>query len=114
MTKKNNHIYFIPGNKSNASRMIRYVALLDLLNPTKSSNIKCNCITDSYNKMIPGSDSGSYKVPYKIWHSHIIRTSLGGSTQYGNNYLGEPLNLNYLGNPQGRPGGSGMPPKNKF
>ena len=53
-------------------------------------------------------------MPRKIWYSHVIRTSLGGSTQYGNNYLGEPLNLNYLGNPQGRPGGSGMPPKNRF
>ena len=69
---------------------------------------------DNYNKNIPASDSGSYKVPRKIWYSHVIRTSLGGSTQYGSFYLGEPLNLNYLGNPQGTPGGSGMPPKNIF
>ena len=111
MTKKN--IIFTPGNKSNAARMIHYVAQLNHLFPNKN-NINCYCIPDSYNKMIPGSDSGSYKVPHKIWHSHIIRTSLGGSTQYGNNYLGEPLNLNYLGNPQGTPGGSGSPPKNRF
>mgnify|MGYP000504049098 CR=1 FL=1 len=38
-----------------------------------------------WRKNIPGSDSGSYKVPRKIWYSHVIRTSLGGSTQYGNN-----------------------------
>ena len=104
---------FGPGNNSNASRMIRYIAELNALYPN-TNNINCTCIPDKYDKNLPGSDSGSYKVPRKIWYSHVIRTSLGGSTQYGNNYLGEPLNLNYLGNPQGTPGGSGMPPKNKF
>jgi hypothetical protein len=44
----------------------------------------------------------------------LCRTRLGGSTQYGNNYLGELLNLNYLGKMAGMPGGSGMPPSNKF
>lgn len=103
---------FIPGNNSNTSRMIHYVAQLNALFPDKG-NINCSdCSRNSYNKTIPGSDSGSYKAPRKIWHSHVIRTSLGGSTQYGSFYLGEPLNLNYLGNPQGTPGGSGMPPRN--
>jgi hypothetical protein len=104
---------FGPGNNSNASRMIQYIAQLNALFPN-TNNINCTCIPDKYDKNIPGSDSGSYKVPRKIWHSHVIRTSLGGSTQYGNNYLGEPLYLNYLGNPQGMPGGGGMPPKNRF
>ena len=104
---------FTPGNNSKTARMIRYVAELNALYPN-TNNIKCTCIPDSYNKTIPGSDSGSYKIPRNIWRSHIIRTSLGGSTQYGNIYLGEPLNLNYLGNPQGMPGGSGIPPKNRF
>jgi hypothetical protein len=104
---------FGPGNNSNASRMIQYIAQLNALFPN-TNNINCTCIPDKYDKNIPGSDSGSYKVPRKIWHSHVIRTSLGGSTQYGNNYLGEPLYLNYLGNPQGMPGGGGLPPKNRF
>ena len=104
---------FGPGNNSNASRMIQYIAQLNALYPN-TNNINCSCIPDNYDKNIPGSDSGSYKVPRKIWYSHVIRTSLGGSTQYGNNYLGEPLYLNYLGNPQGMPGGGGLPPKNRF
>jgi hypothetical protein len=104
---------FTPGNNSNSSRMIHYVAQLNALFPNKN-NINCSCIPDNYDKRIPGSDSGSYKVPRKIWYSHVIQTSLGGSTQYGSFYLGEPLKLNYLGNPQGTPGGGGMPPKNRF
>jgi hypothetical protein len=104
---------FRPGNNTSALKRILYIARLNALNKNTDS-INCSCIPDKYDKNIPGSDSGSYKVPRKIWYSHVIRTSLGGSTQYGNNYLGEPLNLNYLGNPQGTPGGSGMPPKNRF
>ena len=104
---------FTPGNNSNASRMINYVAQLNALYPN-SNNVKCICIPDKVDKNLPGSDSVSYKIPYKIRYSHIIRTSLGGFTQYGNFYLGKPLELNYLGNAQGMPGGSGMPPKNTF
>jgi hypothetical protein len=33
---------------------------------------------------------------------------------YGNFYLGKPLNINYLGRIEGMPGGSGMPPINRF
>ena len=102
---------FRPGNNSNALKRLLYIARLNSLNKN-TDNINCSCIPDKYDKNIPGSDSGSYKVPRKMWYSHVIRTSLGGSTQYGSFYLGEPLNLNYLGNPQGTPGGSGSPPKN--
>ena len=104
---------FRPGNNTSALKRILYIAQLNALNKN-TDNINCSCIPDKYDKNIPGSDSGSYKVPRKIWYSHVIRTSLGGSTQYGNNYLGEPLYLNYLGNPQGMPGGGGLPPKNRF
>ena len=38
----------------------------------------------------------------------------GGITQFGNFYLGQPLNLNYLGRMEGQPGGGGSPPTNKF
>ena len=37
-----------------------------------------------------------------------------GTTQFGNFYLGQPLSLNYLGRMEGQPGGSGLPPRNKF
>ena len=37
-----------------------------------------------------------------------------GNTQFGNFYLGRPLQLNYLGRQEGMPGGSGSPPKNNY
>ena len=51
-------------------------------------------------------DSNSQKI------NRISRVS--GKTQFGNFYLGQPLNINYLGRMEGMPGGSGMPPVNKF
>lgn len=104
---------FTPGNSSNSSRMINYVAQFNALNPN-TEQLKCTCIPEKYDKRIPGSDSVSYRIPNNVRISQVIQTSLGGSTQYGNFYLGQPLNLNYLGNAQGMPGGSGMPPKNTF
>ena len=37
-----------------------------------------------------------------------------GKCQYGNFYLGQPLNVNYLGRTEGMAGGSGRPPTNKY
>ena len=104
---------FTPGNSSNSSRMIHYVAEFNARYPGAES-LNCLCIPDKVNKFLPGSDSVSYRIPNKMRVSQLIQTSLGGSTQYGNFYLGQPLELNYLGNLQGMPGGSGMPPKNTF
>jgi hypothetical protein len=39
---------------------------------------------------------------------------IGGTTQFGNGYLGQPVNINYLGRGEGQPGGSGAPPRNRF
>jgi len=39
---------------------------------------------------------------------------ISGKTQFGNFYLGQPLNINYLGRMEGMPGGSGTAPKNRF
>jgi hypothetical protein len=47
---------FTPGNNSNSSKMIQYVAQLNALYPN-TNNIKCSCIQDSYNKQVPGSSS---------------------------------------------------------
>lgn len=44
--------------------------------------------------------------------SRVSRMS--GKTQFGNFYLGQPLNINYLGKMEGMPGGSGTPPINRF
>ena len=104
---------FTPGNSSNSSRMIHYIAQLNALRPN-GNYLNCVCIPDKVNKFLPGSDAVSYRIPNKMRVSQLVQTSLGGSTQYGNFYLGQPLELNYLGNLQGMPGGSGMPPKNTF
>jgi hypothetical protein len=39
---------------------------------------------------------------------------ISGKTQFGNFYLGQPLNVNYLGRIEGMPGGGGSPPINRF
>ena len=105
--------HFRPGGKTNTSRMINYVASYNALFPN-SEQINCYCIPNKYDKNTPGSDSPSSKVTYATKLSQIISSTKGGKTQYGNFYLGEPLNINYLGRIQGMPGGSGSPPVNRF
>lgn len=104
---------FTPGNNSTASRMINYVAEFNAIYPN-SQQIPCYCIANNYDKTIQGSSSVSSKVSYNTRISQVIQTSLGGKTQYGNFYLGQPLQLNYLGRMEGMPGGSGSPPLNRF
>lgn len=109
---------FIPGNKSNAKRLINYDSLYNQINInyTNPDNYKyqCICTPTVYNKNVLGSDSPSTRVSYNTRVSQIINFYKGGKTQYGNFYLGQPLQLNYLGRAEGMPGGSGMPPKNNF
>ena len=103
---------FTPGKKSNSSRMINYVAAYNALFPN-SQQLTCeSCIPDNYDKFVVGSDSPSIRVSNNVRVAQIINYSKGGKTQYGNFYLGQPLNVNYLGRLEGMPGGSGSPPKN--
>ena len=67
-----------------------------------------------YDKNTPGSDAASAKVSYATKIAQLIKSSKGGSSQYGNFYLGQPLNVNYLGRIEGMPGGSGSAPVNRF
>ena len=46
--------------------------------------------------------------------TNVISRFNTGNTQFGNFYLGQPLQLNYLGRHEGMPSGSGTAPKNKF
>ena len=103
---------FTPGGSSNSSRMITYVTEYNATFPDKK--IPCACVNNKYNKTVLGSDSPSTNVTYNERVSQIINFSKGGKTQYGNFYLGQPLQLNYLGRNQGMPGGSGTPPLNRF
>uniref|UniRef100_A0A6C0EPY7 Uncharacterized protein n=1 Tax=viral metagenome TaxID=1070528 RepID=A0A6C0EPY7_9ZZZZ len=109
---------FTPGNKSFAKRMMNYNAFYNQLNANSlNQNLQpphCACIGDIYNKSVLASNSTSTNISYNTRISQIIKTRLGGSTQYGNFYLGQPLQVNCFGRVQGMPGGSGMPPLNKF
>jgi len=104
---------FTPGNSSNSRRMINYVAEYNARFPN-SMKIKCECVSEKYDKNIIGSESASTRVSYNTRIAQLIKTNLGGKTQYGNFYLGQPLSLNYLGRAEGMPGGSGSAPKNRF
>ena len=46
--------------------------------------------------------------------TNVISRFNTGNTQFGNFYLGQPLQVNYLGRHEGMPGGSGTAPKNKY
>ena len=110
---------FAPGNKSYAKRMINYNAVYNSLNSNSlnynlQSNKNCGCVGEIFNKGVFSSSDSSNPVSYKTRMSQIINTSLGGKTQYGNFYLGQPYQMNYFGRVQGMPGGFGSPPVNKF
>jgi hypothetical protein len=46
--------------------------------------------------------------------SQIIKTSLGGTTSFGNGYLGQDIYVDALGSIEGQIGGSFYPIRNKF
>ncbi len=105
---------FTPGGRSNTSRIIYYATEYNNLYGADGQSNTCYCIPDKYDKNTPGSDSSSAKVSYATRIAQVIQSTKGGKSQYGNFYLGQPLNVNYLGRVEGMPGGGGMPPKNRF
>lgn len=105
---------FTPGKKSDSSRMINYVAAYNAKFPNSQQLTCAGCLPDKYDKFTVGSDSPSTRVSNNIRTSQIVNYSRGGKTQYGNFYLGQSLNINYLGRMEGMPGGSGKSPKNTF
>ena len=44
--------------------------------------------------------------------AQAISSTLGGKLHFGNFYLNQPINVNYLGKTPGQPGGSGKPLRN--
>jgi hypothetical protein len=105
---------FTPGGRKDTSRIIKYVALYNEIYGTDGQINTCYCTPEKYDKNTPGSDSSSARVSYPTRISQVIQYTKGGKTQFGNFYLGQPLNVNYLGRIEGMPGGSGMPPINRF
>lgn len=105
---------FTPGGSTNTSRMIKYITEYNEIYGIQGAAKTCFCIPNKYDKNTPGSDSSSNRISYSRRISQVINNSKGGKTQYGNYYLGESSNINYLGKIQGMPGGSGAPPLNRF
>jgi len=93
---------------TNTGRLINYVALYS----AQGKEATCFCIPDKYDKFIRQSNSSNISNNQRI--AQRINSSVGGSTQFGSYYLGQPVVINYLGRTEGQPGGGGSPPKNKF
>ena len=100
--------HFAPGRNSNASKLINYNTLIN----SYSKNVLCNCYQEEYKKFTSNAPSINISRSQRI--SQVINSSVGGSTQFGNYYLGEPVVFNYLGRVEGQPGGSGAPLRNRF
>jgi hypothetical protein len=109
---------FTPGKKSNTRKIIQYIAQYNAAIATRKDlqPLTCACTQDKFDKSLSyaGSDSPSVRVSNSMRVSQIVNFSKGGKTQYGNFYLGQPLNVNYLGRTEGMSGGSGTAPKNRF
>ena len=102
---------FTPGRKMTCFKVIKYTADYNNLFPN-SNQINCLLTKDTFKKEIISSDSPSARLTNNQRISQLVNYSRGGKTQYGNFYLGQPLNVNYLGRMEGMPGGSGAPPSN--
>jgi hypothetical protein len=104
------YTHFTPGSKKRCSKMINYVSQMNAISP---DNIKtCDYSTNEIKK--PSSQQVSSNISNKQRISQTIISSIGGRTQFGNYYLGQPVVANYLGRYEGQPGGSGTPLRNRF
>jgi hypothetical protein len=104
---------FSPGRTvTDTSRIIFYIALWNDLHPGDPTN--CYCTPAKFDKNTPYSDSPSLKASYSQRLAYLVKNVRRGKVEYGNFYLGKPLNVNYLGRVEGMPGGSGTPPLNRF
>jgi hypothetical protein len=100
--------HFTPGKNANSSRLINYNAIIDAY----SKKIVCNCYQEEYKKFTSNSTVNNISNSQRV--AQVINSTVGGSTQFGNYYLGEPVVFNYLGRVEGQPGGSGAPLRNRF
>lgn len=97
---------FTPGRKSKCGKLIQYVGISNNnINSKPCTYINSEIINKSFLK---NNKSSAQRI------SQVISSSKGGSTQFGNYYLGEPTVFNYLGRVEGQPGGSGAPLRNRF
>ena len=108
---------YIPGNTTsnikNTIKSINYIANYNARFPD-SNQLGCSCRQNVYNKTVPSSDTNSARLSIKQRITIAVNNYKQGKIQFGNFYLGQPLDINYLGRTQGMPGGSGKPPTNRY
>lgn len=95
---------------------LNYVTQYNYLNPNETP-LLCACSdnkNEKLNKTFVSNPDVMDRMTYNQRISQIINYSKGGSTQFGDYYLGEPVVLNVFGRVAGMPGGSGAPPRNKY
>lgn len=101
--------HFTPGKKSiGVRRLINYNAAALLV----EKEVVCNCFAQEYKKFSSQSPDSNTSRAQRI--SQVIGRTTGGSVQFGNYYLGQPVVFNYLGRREGQPGGSGGAPRNRY
>jgi hypothetical protein len=99
--------HFTPGKKSvGLNKLINYNAALT------TNGVVCNCFVEEYKKFTSQSTVSNTSRSQRI--SQIVNSTVGGSVQFGNYYLAQPVIVNYLGRTEGQPGGSGGPLRNRF
>ena len=110
---------FVPGNRSNIKKCLVKLYLKNKnngynINDNDNFNLNWLCNNNSYNKFKFSSVAPNPNISYKQQISQKIKSTVGGNVHYGNYYLGNTPNINYLGRTEGQPGGSGAPLRNKF
>lgn len=100
---------FTPGSNGNCGKLITYAGVVNS-NPNNPNFKICNYT----NNEIINKSSLRPNISNAQRISGVINNTVGGSTQFGNYYLGEPVIFNYLGRVEGQPGGSGLPLRNRF
>ena len=102
--------HFTPGRKSaGMNKLINYNA--ELATKKIVSGVVCNCFAEEYKKFTSQSTVSNTSRAQRI--SQIVNSTVGGSVQFGNYYIAQPV-VNYLGRTEGQPGGSGGPLRNRF
>ena len=98
---------FTPGRKSNASKLILYTQL-------QSVNVcpSYQCGVENFTNASFNSNSTYSNMSGNRRMAQAISSTLGGKLHFGNFYLNQPINVNYLGKTPGQPGGSGKPLRN--
>lgn len=93
----------------------RWHSIIHLIEPAGPPNWKLKRNFQTTYSNLPSNIRRSQRLILSGQSQSVNRVARwGGITQFGNAYLGKPVNLNYLGKMEGQKGGGGSPPKNVY